>query len=110
MYLMLLAGVCKRNADDIRKLLFEFADVDCDFNGENGPGYLKDGAVAGGYESNAEYVWDEVKDKENAETVIKDFVNLWMGSDSYYKSYDIEVNDVPESDYISVAIAYTTGS
>ena len=73
--------------ESLIKALSVFGENDYDFNGENGSDYLWDSAK--GYESNKDYCLDRIKNlpaDTTDEECIKRYMDLWVGSDGYYKS------------------------
>ena len=72
---------------------------DNDFNGENGKEYLWE--CAAGFDSNADYCLSEAEKKSTPKEMIKAFIDLWMGADSYYEDYDVEILQNDEILFIS---------
>lgn len=90
------------NTREAAKLfLFNAIQCDNDFNGENGEEYLWEEAI--GFESNAEYCWAEAEKELTPREVIEYFVDLWMGADSYYKDYSVEILQHEEILFVSLA-------
>ncbi len=86
-----------------------FGEKDNDFNGENGSDYLWD--CAKGYESNRDYCLDYIKNLPEATTdaeCIKNYMDLWVGSDGYYKCpiYDVIYDVNGNAEFI--ALSYMT--
>ena len=77
------------NRADLLNTLRNMADFDMDFNGDNGEDYTWEEALEKGFESNLEYVIDEVKDIENDEECVKTFFEEWMENDGYYAEYEV---------------------
>ena len=86
--------------------LRSIADFDCDFNGENGEDYTWDDALENGFESNLEYLINEVKDIEDDEECVNAFIKEWINSDMYYDEYD--VNCLTDTKGRVIAIAFAT--
>lgn len=74
---------------------------DNDFNGENGEDYLCEDAIDGGYECNADFVFDYIKgsiedgyynkysvNSIRYATIVEDYLDMWLGSDNYYGEYN----------------------
>ena len=61
------------------------SEFDLDFNGENGDDYTWDIALENEFESNMEYLLDQVKDIEDDKECIETFVKEWCGKYSYRK-------------------------
>ena len=77
--------------EDIVGALIDLAEIDADFNGENGEEYLWDRAKNAGYETNAEYLANLVVSKDNDfESCVKTYVDEWIGKDFYYQEYEVE--------------------
>ena len=75
--------------------------VDNDFSGENGDEYNWEDTIDGGFENNADYVYNYIKvdieqgyyNKYSVNSVryaqiVEDYLEEWMGHDSYYVNYD----------------------
>lgn len=77
------------NRESLLNTLRNLSDFDCDFNGENGEGYLWDSAE--GFESNMEYLINKVKDIKGDENCVNAFFEEWMGNDSYYGEWNVSV-------------------
>lgn len=98
------AEVIDNNKEAISELLMDMADSDLDFNGCNGEAYLR--KEAEGYESNAEYCLHVAINESSASTMINKFVDMWMGQDSYYYDYDVDV--IEHDNKLFVSLVYTT--
>jgi hypothetical protein len=74
---------------------------DKDFSGENGEDYLWEDAKDEGYECNADYVFNYIKESiEDGHynkysinsiryaTIVEDYLDMWLGSDNYYGAYN----------------------
>ena len=94
--------VMKNTKEEATETLMCLADIDNDFNGENGSEYLWEEAK--GFESNAAYCLSiAVKEATPAE-VVRKFVSLWMEKDAYYSDYDLGV--LEEGNKLFVSLAY----
>lgn len=99
------------NVESVVRNICELGNDDCDFNGENGSEYLWEGAD--GFESNKEYTIDYLIKKykntkcieEDISNIVSDFLDMWLGNDSYYNDYTFEITET--SLETVVAIAYT---
>lgn len=99
------------NVESVVRNICELGNEDCDFNGENGSEYLW--GCADGFESNKEYTIDYLINKYKNETnienclvdIVSDFLNMWMGNDSYYNDYTFQITETCLETV--VAIAYT---
>lgn len=101
-----LVAVEKGNRQSLLNALEIISDFDCDFNGDNGIDYLWDDAE--GFESNLDYLLNEVKDIEEDEEVVKSFIEEWMDRDSnYYTEYSY--NTITEDGFV-VAISLSAVS
>lgn len=88
---MKLVKVNGKTREDLLAALSELGEMDCDFNGENGVEYLWENVDENRYESNMEYLLDSLKEEALDKDVIEQFVSNWVGSDSYYKEYILDV-------------------
>lgn len=74
---------------------------DNDFSGENGEDYLWEDSKEEGYENNADYVFNYIKEsiedgyynkyKLNSvryATIVEDYLDMWLGGDNYYGEYN----------------------
>lgn len=74
---------------------------DNDFSGENGEDYLCEDARDGGYECNADFVYEYMKnsikdgyynkytvDSVRYATIVEDYLDMWLGGDNYYGEYN----------------------
>ena len=57
-----LVQIEKGNRNDLLKALEDLSNFDLDFNGDNGIDYAWEETIESGFESNLEYVIDNVKD------------------------------------------------
>lgn len=84
----LSVGIVQGNTrEDLLYALKELCSIDADFSGENGIEYNWKETIEEGYESNADYCLDKVKDLETDEEVISEFIKLWIENDHYYTDY-----------------------
>lgn len=74
---------------------------DNDFNGENGPEYLWEDAE--GFENNFDYCWSIAVKEKKPRLMIEKFISLWMGKDSYYVDYSVEILQHEEILFVSLA-------
>ena len=77
------------NRESLLNALKSLSDFDCDFNGENGNDYLWEDAE--GYESNMDYLINEVKDIEDDEECVNTFFDEWLSHDRYYDEWNVSV-------------------
>lgn len=94
------------NREDLLTALANISDFDCDFNGENGIDYAWDETLEEGFESNLEYLLNEVKDIEDDEECINAFIDEWIRNDNYYDEY--EVNCLTDSNGRVTVISFVT--
>ena len=110
------------NREDLLSALANLSDFDCDFNGQNGLDYLWDEVwKANGfediddyknqvnaelkYESNLDWLLDEVKDIEDDGECIESFFETWIDNDRNY--YDEpQVNYIRDSKKRVIAISF----
>ena len=111
--------------------LIDIGDCDCDFNGENGLGYLW-GEVwkANGYEnyddfadkhpnieeeielkyeSNMDYLLEKVESIENDYDLIEAYLEGWMGNDGYYGEYEWNCLKNDDEKIIALSVAFMCG-
>ena len=93
------------NKHDVGAHLMDFADCDCDFNGENGLEYLWEEAE--GFESNAAYCLSIAENEQTPKEMVEKFISLWMGKDRYYYDYDLGI--LIEDDKLFMSLAYEIG-
>lgn len=84
-----LVEVEKGNRQDLLKAFENLSNFDYDFNGENGLEYAWKETVKAGFESNLEYVLNEVKDIKDDVECVEKFVSMWLDSDDYYHEHEL---------------------
>ena len=77
------------NRESLLDALRSLSDFDCDFNGENGLDYLWEDAK--GYDSNMDYLINEVKDIKDDEECVNTFFEEWLDHDKYYDEWNVSV-------------------
>lgn len=77
------------NRQSLLDALIGISGFDLDFNGENGDDYTWDIALENGFESNLEYLINEVKDIEDDKECVDTFIEEWIDKDSYYDQYEV---------------------
>ena len=75
------------NKEDVIYALCQLAEDDYDFSGENGKEYLWEVAENNGYETNLEYVADNIKSTYFTQ-VISEFLSMWLDNDDFYDTYE----------------------
>ena len=89
------------NTKEGAKLFLSIASqCDNDFNGENGPEYLWEDAE--GFENNFDYCWSIAVKEKKPRLMIEKFISLWMGKDSYYVDYSVEILQHEEILFVSL--------
>lgn len=79
------------NRESLLNALRNMSDFDCDFNGENGEDYTWKEAIENGFNSNLEYLINDVKDIEDDELCVGTFFHEWMDRDrNYYDEYEVQ--------------------
>lgn len=105
-----LRSLIIEDLNDRNEILDELSRLytDDDFNGENGIDYVSDEAKEAGYESDQEFVIDQLE-KTDLEgfALIEAFCESWFSSSSYYSNYDFE--GVEHAGATIVTIAFITG-
>ena len=118
-----LENVKAGNRNSLLSALTSLSDFDCDFNGENGIDYLwdevweangfesqedfesKDEKAELKYESNLDWLLDEVKEIEDDADCIETFFETWMEHDrNYYDEY--EANYIRNKNGKVVAVSF----
>lgn len=96
----------------IKSALITLSCDDADWSGNNGQEYLRKEAKDAGYDNNADYFADKFVDalpedyvRAAVRPVIESYVNAWIGHDSYYKEYQLEVTDGTVGEMI-ISLAY----
>lgn len=84
-----LVPVDPGNREDLLKALSILSEFDNDFNGLNGIEYNWEETKDGGFDSNLDYLLNEVKDIKLDKQCILTFINRWMGREQYYEEYKI---------------------
>lgn len=77
------------NRESLLNALRGLSEFDNDFNGENGDDYLWE--EANGFESNMEYLVNEVKNIEDDEECVNTFFEEWLNHDKYYDEWNVSV-------------------
>lgn len=79
------------NRDSLAEALRKLADIDDDFNGNNGKDYLWGEARYKGFMSNLDFSLNDAFKKRKDINVLISFLGLWLNEDNYYSDYDYEV-------------------
>lgn len=77
------------NRESLLNALISLSDFDCDFNGKNGLDYLWEDA--NGFESNMDYLINEVRDIDDDEECVNTFFEEWLNRDRYYDEWNVSV-------------------
>ena len=91
--------------DGVVTALASFADTDCDFNGENGLGYVSQEAQDAGFDSNLEYACNLAMREKTPMAAIELFTEMWLAHDNYYQDWKVNVDD-SEGEITSIALAF----
>lgn len=95
------------NRQSLLDVLRYISDSDCDFNGENGLGYLWDGIDPNVYDSNLDYLLDKVSVITDDEECAKSFIRQWMEHYSgYYKGYEVKVFKNNKNQVTAIACSF----
>lgn len=78
------------NRENLLDALRGLSEFDNDFNGENGDDYFL-WEKANGFESNMDYLINEVKDIKDDEECVNTFFEEWLNHDSYYDEWNVSV-------------------
>ena len=92
--------VITNTEEGVKQFLFNAANYDSDFNGDNGYEYLWEDAE--GFETNADYCWSIAEKEKTPRLMIEKFISLWMGKDNFYVDYSIEVLQYEEMLFASL--------
>lgn len=94
------------NRESLLNALRNISDFDCDFTGENGEGYTWKDAIENGFNSNLEYLINEVKDIEDDKTLINTFFDTWMNNDrNYYDEYEVQCINNNNGNVVTICFA-----
>lgn len=96
--------VMANTKEEVAETLMCLANIDNDFNGENGDGYLWEDAE--GFESNAAYCLSIAEKEKTPTEIIEKFISLWMDRDYYYRDYDLGI--LVKDDKLFMSLAYMT--
>lgn len=88
---MNLVKVNGKTREDLLTALRSLGEMDLDFCGANGSEYLWDSVDEDEYESNMEYLLDTIKEMKSDKKLIEKYVANWVGRDSYYSDYILDV-------------------
>ena len=97
-----LLEVTKYNREDVADALMLLGHNDADFCGDNGYEYRWE--IAEEFETNSEYALSVAQKEPTIIGMITKFVDIWMGQDSYYYDYDVDVKEL--DGIVAIAIAY----
>jgi len=104
-----LVKVEKGNRQSLLDALATMSDFDCDFIGENGADYNWDETNEGGFESNLDYLLNEIKDIKDDNEAVQVFIEEWMDRDSnYYDEYSFDT--ITDDDGNVLAISFATAT
>lgn len=105
-----LIKVEKNDREDLLETLRSLADFDNDFNGVNGIDYTWKEAIENGFESNLEYLLNEVKDIKDDKECVEEFVDGWIKSDiNYYHDYNVDYLIDENGCIYAIALAVVCG-
>lgn len=105
-----LITVETNNRENLLEALKKLADFDCDFNGENGIEYAWEETIKNGFESNMEYLLNEVKDIQDDLQCVTEFVDTWMDMDSdYYTDYELKCLTDTEGNVTVISFSVLAG-
>ena len=104
-----LVEVEKGNREDLLQALASLGDFDCDFNGENGIEYAWEETLKNGFESNLEYLLNEVKNIDNDIDCVEKFISMWMDEDNYYYEHDLNCLADNDGNVYAISLAAMVG-
>ena len=99
-----LLEVTKYNRENVADALMLLGNNDADFCGDNGYEYRWD--IAKEFETNSEYALSVAQKEPTIIGMITRFVDIWMGQDSYYYDYEVDIKEL--DGIVAIAIAYVT--
>lgn len=111
------SSIAKENGitvNDLGNIFSQLSMHDNDFNVENGEEYLWEEAEEKGFETNADYLINEVLkdidyntniDISKVPKLIDLFLDQWLGRDDYYDGYDFDLDFVNNVLFVAVAIS-----
>lgn len=100
-----ITDIIANTREGAQLFLSNAALCDLDFNGENGPEYLWEDAE--GFETNFDYCWSIAVKEKKPRLMIEKFISLWMGKDSYYVNYSVEI--LQHEEILFVSLVFVTG-
>lgn len=104
-----LVKVEKGNRQSLLDALATISDFDADFIGDNGKEYNWDETDEAGFESNLDFLLNEIKDIEDDNEAIQTFIEEWMGNDSnYYDEYSYDTINDDDGNVLVISLAVTT--
>ena len=95
-----ITDIIANTREGAKLFLFQAANYDSDFNGDNGYEYLWEDAK--GFETNANYCWSIASREKTPRLMIEKFISLWMGKDSFYRDYGVEILQYEEILFVSL--------
>jgi hypothetical protein len=95
-----ITDIIANTREGAQLFLSNAALCDNDFNGENGPEYLW--VDAEGFGNNFDYCWSIAEKENKPRLIIERFVSLWMGKDSYYVDYSLDILQHEEILFVSL--------
>jgi len=103
-----LVKVNGKTRNDLLAALATLGEMDADFCGDNGEEYLWDEAEEEEFESNMEYLLNNIKGIQSDKELIENFIERWIAFDSYYKDHALEViyDKNGKAEYIALALVY----
>lgn len=105
-----LVKVEPNNRESLLNALRSLSEIDCDFSGDNGFEYNWDITNEEGFDSNVDYVINEVKDIDDDLECINKFLAEWMGDDYYYQQYEMKCLTDDNGNIIAISLATVSGS
>lgn len=93
--------VGKNNRESAFDCLAELSTRDRDFNGENGTENLWE--EARGFDSNKEYCLSLIERCTTTRSMIEKFIFNWFGNDNFYLKYKLDVVEIDDNLFVSLA-------
>lgn len=101
-------SVKEQTLDSVFDALMSISETDLDFIGENGVEYLWEDATE--FESNREYVFNEIRNMENMTLTraIETFFYMWLRYDNFYQEYDYDIAKDENENIVAISLAFIT--
>lgn len=97
----------KIDKNNFQQDLINFFEFDNDISGSNGIEYTSKEALDAGYKSTAEFIVKQVIDSHGeTKKAIENAINSAIGNDGYYAEIKLEVEELDDRYYVSLAYTH----